>query len=129
MKEKDEDLQNGIERNGAFGDESQDANVYRHIFRALEKEPKMMLSESFADKVMTKVEVRKSSSVRDFVWLGVGIFFSLIALVIVFVMSGVKMDLGFLKGMSDYKGLFIFAIGLMIAFNFFEKRLIRSREA
>ena len=128
MNDKEDQLQNDIER-GTFGNESLDANAYRHVFRALEKEPEMTLSGSFADKVMLKIGTKKSSSVRDFVWLGVGIFFSIIMLIVALGVSGLNLNLGFLKAMSDYKGLLIFAIGMMIAFNFLEKRLLRSREA
>lgn len=125
---KDEKLQNEI-ANGASGDEGRDASAYRHVFRALEKEPAMTLSESFADKVMLKVKAKKTSSVSEFVWLGVGIFFSIIVLIVAIAMTGMKLNLGFLTAMSDYAGLFIFAIFLMIVFNFLEKRLIRTREA
>lgn len=125
---KDEQMQNAIE-GGASSDENLDANAYRHVFRALQKEPAMMLPGSFADKVMLKVEAKKSSSVREFVWLGIGIFISIIVLIIALSIAGTKLNLGFLNAMSDYKGLLIFAIISMCAFNFFEKRLLRTREA
>ncbi len=63
---------------------------------------------------------------REFVWLGVGIFISIIVLIIASAIAGTKLNLGFLNAMSDYKGLFIFAIISMFVFNFFEKRLLRT---
>ena len=123
----DEKLQHDFETGKiSHHEENPDTNAYRHVFRALEKEPMLRLSGSFSDKVIQKLESRNTSVLADYFWLAFGIFLSVLALLIAVAMTGFKLNFGFLSAMSSYKGLFIFAVVLMAALHFLDKKLLRS---
>jgi hypothetical protein len=126
----DEKLQHDIEA-GKISQhkESPDANAYRYVFRALEKEPALMLSDSFSDKVVQKLESRTTSVFADYFWLGIGMLLSVLTLLVAIGMTGFKLNFGFLNAMSSYKGLLVFAICLMIALHFLDKKLLKSPRA
>jgi hypothetical protein len=125
MNTRDEELQNKIE----LGHESDDidSRSYSTVFQALRQEPEFKLPGSFADRVVAMAESKRKSSSSDFLWFGVGIFFLVIAFIVVIVMTGFKLDLGFLSGISSYYGLFVFG-GLFIGLlNLLEKKVLRKR--
>lgn len=127
MNTNDEELQQRIE-SGVEGDDRH-SNAYRHIFRALEADPGTGLSVSFADKVVMiargKQKQRKS---RELVWIGVGAVLLLVALVTAVVMTGYKLNLGFLSGMSAYKGLALFGILFIGLLNWIDKRFVSQKQ-
>lgn len=103
------------------------------MFSALSKEPGYALSTSFADRIVQKVSEQKSESSWDFFWFGFGIFCLVAGLVASVVISiayfGFKPDLGFLKSMTDYKGILALAIILIGIFNYVEKRVISNQKS
>lgn len=127
MKDKDHQLQQDFENGKMPSFESGDASAYRHVFRALKHEPELKLPDHFAEQVMQKLAQRNTSLFKEYFWLGTGIFLMIIALVVAAVMTGFKLDFGFLKGMSSYKGLFAFGIAAVMVWQFFEKRLLKTR--
>lgn len=129
MKDKDHKLQQDFENGKVPSLESVDANAYRHIFRALKNEPELKLPDHFAQQVIQKLAQRNASLFKEYFWLGTGIFLTVIALIVAALMTGFKLDFGFLKGMSSYKGLFAFGIAAVIVWQFFEKRLLKIRPA
>ena len=124
MSQKDEELQDRIE-NGTYAGMELDAQAYRKLFSVIGQEPVVKLSKNFADRVSAKlVAARKRESKRDLVWLSFGVLFLLVGLIVTAALSGLQLQLGFLKEMSPYAGVFIFGILVIIAFNFVEKRAI-----
>ena len=123
----DEELQQNIERGNS--DRSIDAQAYQKVFSALEKEPEVSLSPLFADNVISMLQ--QSSKIRLSAWelalLIVVMVFSVIALLVAVVITGFTLDLGFLKAVSGYKGLFMFAVFLFVLFQWFDRRLMQKR--
>lgn len=129
MNLNEEELQNAMEAGKTPDASSADEKAYRLLFDSLSKEPEHKLSPAFADKVIQKImaQNQKKESSRDIWWLGVGIFFMLIGLAIAIVFVGARFDLGFLKEVSDYKGLVIAGAILITVFNLLDKKIVRSR--
>ena len=128
MNRYEEELQKNIEAGKTPDGDELDVKAYREVFQALKKEPGFELSSGFADRVMAKaVESRKKDSSRDMLWLVVGIFLIFISLVVAIMLTGFKLSAGFLSGMSDYKGLFVFGVAFIGLLNWLDKRLIRDK--
>jgi hypothetical protein len=129
MNIDDEALQKSIEEGKSFKDDA-DARAYQHVFRALQNDPGYDLSLAFAENVMQKAAVnRRRESANDFIWFGIGIFLLVIAFIVALIISlvfiGFKPSLGFLGGLSAYKGLIVVAIVMIVIFSKLEKRLMR----
>lgn len=124
----DEELQKNIESGNVPLNDDPDAKAYQQVFNALKKEPDVMLSASFADKVLSKIEAKRSSSlVKDYVWLITGLVLICVVFVIAVYFSGLKPELGFLEAISGYKGIFIFG-ALFIGFlQWIDKLLIKHK--
>jgi hypothetical protein len=108
-----------------------DAKAYQRVFSGLKKEPELRLPSSFADRVVTMVaEKRESkSSSWEIILLISGAILLMIACVAAIVVTEFKFDLGFLKAISDFKGLFIFAAALLIFIHWLDKSLVRKKQA
>jgi hypothetical protein len=127
MNISDEELQKQIEAGLNIERDHVDARAYREVFSALSTEPKIRISQNFADRVAARVEEKgHKSEARDYFWFGVGLFFLLITFVVALVMTAPKLHLGFLKDMSGYAGLFIFGVGILVALNWLDKRMINK---
>lgn len=129
MNRHEEDLQRnfdaGIE---PVGDEV-DIQAYREVFSRLKKVHKVELSPDFADTIVARVIERKEKEAsRDILWFGAGAFLLAAACAIVVVMSGFKLQFGFLKNISSYAGLFVFGAFFIILLLFLEKRIIPRRD-
>lgn len=125
MNVNDEELQNSAEK-GHHTDEV-DSRAYKLVFDALRKEPEYRLRPSFADRVVKIAQGKQKGSSSEFFWFGLGIFFLLIAFVTAIVMTGFKLDLGFLSGVSSYYGLFVFGAFFIGLLSWIDKRFIRRR--
>lgn len=126
----DDELQRAFEKGADIPGEDLNVRAYREIFSSLSKQPDVAVPMSFADRVMRKViEKKKQSDSRDFIWFGVGIFFLLICFVVAIAMSGATFNLGFLRDMSGYAGLFVFGVAMIIVFNWADKRFIRRADS
>jgi hypothetical protein len=121
----DEELQHKIESDMPIDGiiETDDVVAYRQVFTALKKQPHFTLPDNFADKVVQKAAMKKD--VKDYVWLGAGIFFLLLAFGYTIYLTGFNFDLGFLKHMAGYKGLFLFGVMFITLLHWIDKRIIR----
>lgn len=130
MSNLDEELQKKFEMSQAPDEDTGDAMAYRHVFRALNAEPSSSLPSDFADRVV-KALIQKQTveTRREMWWFGFGIFMLVVALAVAVGYTGFKMDLGFLKKMSAYSGIFVFGVAFVLALNFLEKKVLKQKAA
>jgi hypothetical protein len=122
----EEELQHNVERGGVGNDI--DSKAYEVVFDALKKEPDYILSSKFADRVVEIATKNRSGSVStEFIWLGVGVFLLIIAMIIVLTKITMPSDFGFLSAMSSYGGLFVFGIFFIGLLHFIDRRFIQQR--
>lgn len=128
MNPYEEDLQNNIER-GVFGaGDDLDSKAYRGIFHALKKDPGDVLPSRFAEGVVARIVARqKREQARDYFWFFSGLFVLLISAAATIVLTGFKLDFGFLKPMADHKGLAVFAVIFIVFLNWLDRRLVRAK--
>ena len=108
-----------------------DEKAYWLVFRALNKEVEIPLSESFAERVsflVTEKKTDRKKSVFDLVLFGIGFFLLVVAFIVSIVMTGFTFDWGFLTGLNDYLGLFIMGMILILIFNIIDVRIIRKQQ-
>jgi hypothetical protein len=129
MKPFEEEFQEDVEAGRIAPSEGIDAKAYHSVFRALEREPDYALPPDFAARVASRVAAQKEKGTSaDYFWFGAGLFVLTIAFVGTVLYTGFRFDFGFLNGMSDYKGLAVFAIAFIIFLNFLDKKLIREKQ-
>lgn len=129
MNPYEEEFQEDVEAGRISPSEGIDAKAYHSVFRALEREPDYALPPGFAARVASRVAAQKEKGTSmDYFWFGAGLFVLTIAFVGTVLYTGFRLDLGFLKGMSDYKGLAVFGIALVIFLNFLDKKLIKEKQ-
>lgn len=130
MNANEEEIQKSLERGEMPNGDELDIRAYRQIFRALEKEPGFELPADFAARIITRVKLRQQKrDSRDYFWFVAGLFFLAVASLTTILFSGLRFDLGFLKAMSDYKGLAVFGVAFVVFLNWLDKRLVRGRQA
>lgn len=128
MSQFEEELQKKIETGEVPPEEDFDAKAYQEIFRVLKQEPGYHLSARFAEKVISKVNEKQNRALsKDYFWFFTGVFFFLLTSVITLMFVNLRLDLGFLKVMSDYKGLAAFGAAFIILINWLDKRLVRAK--
>jgi hypothetical protein len=127
MKTTDEDLQHQFEL-GDFSAEGIDAQAYRKVFDALQKEPTFSLPINFADQLVEKVESRerRKETSRDNLWLSLGLFSFFIALLTAIVLSGFKFSTGAFGFFPSHLGLVIFGASFVILLNLVDRKLVRK---
>ena len=115
--------------------------AYRTVFDAMKKGPSYKLPSNFADKVMVKIEMASQrSSSRELVWLYLGLASFVIAAGVAMVMTNFgelnfgelnfdKIDLGALKFISGYPGLFIFGGLFILGLQWIDKKFIHPKQA
>jgi hypothetical protein len=118
---KDEELQNKIE--AGIPVQSDDGEAYRHVFTALKQEPAFHVSLPFADRILAKIEKREEQ--RDFRWLAFGIFLSVVALIVVLVITN-AWTVGVFSFISGYPGLVVFGIAFILFLQWVDKRVLRK---
>ena len=130
MNRYEEELQRNLEAGKNPEGDELDAKAYQTVFNALKREPDFTLSSSFADKVvgMAMKKQNSKSTLREYFWFGLGIFVMLIASVVAIFMTDFKFDMGFLNGLSSFKGLIIFGIFFIGLLHWLDKKLIRPTE-
>lgn len=130
MNAEEEKLQNDLQSGlNPTGDEL-DVRAYREVFRVLEKEPEPALSAQFSQAVIARIASRqRQRDVKDYVWFAAGIVFLALSFLIAFLFTGFRFDfdLGFLKGMAEYKGLVIFGVVFIAFLNWLDKKLVAQR--
>lgn len=127
MNAYEENLQNNIEH-GVSGGDDLDSKAYGEVFRALKEDPGYVLPSRFAEGVVARIVAKqKREQSRDYFWFFSGLFVLLVAAVATIVVTGFKLDFGFLKSMADYKGLAVFAVIFIVFLNWLDKRLVREK--
>lgn len=117
----DEELQKQIEA-GSYS-QHDDNEAYRHVFHALKKEPTFHVSLPFADRILARID--KKEEQRDFRWLAVGIFLSVIALIVALVLTK-AWTIGVFSFVSGYPGLIVFGIAFIVLLQWVDKRVLRK---
>jgi hypothetical protein len=106
-----------------------DVKAYHAVFKALKKDPGYDLRPDFAERVASRVMRHgKSGFSKDYLWFGAGIFFLIIAFIGTILYTGFRFDLGFLKVMSDYKGLAVFGFAFVAFLNWLDKKLVKEKQ-
>jgi hypothetical protein len=129
MKIDDEELQIRIERGELLPDDGPDAKAYHEVFCSLKKEPGYRVPANFAETVANRLTQTSGDLSKDYFWFGAGIFFLLMTFLATVLFTGFTIDLGFLNGMSQYSGLFVFAFAFIVFLNWLDKKLIKNRQA
>lgn len=104
-----------------------DVEAVSRMLSVLEKEDRSVhLSGNFSAGIIQKI-VQKQKRENRFSWFGylAGVLGIIVSLIISLLVVDFKIDLGFLKGISSYSGLFLFGIAFILVLNFIEKRIIR----
>lgn len=120
----EEELQNQIERGLATHD-SEDALAYQRVFDSLKKEPNFHVSLPFADRLIALIE--KKEERRDYWWMAIGISLSVIALIVVLVITKVNWTTGAFTFISKYAGLVAFGIAFILMLQWVDKKIIKKR--
>lgn len=104
---------------------SADATFYQQVFKGLEQAPNYTLPASFATSVIQKLQVRQQQSLRwEYFYLSLGIAVMVVAGVIVLALSGVTLNLGFLKGLNDYKWVMVSAALFVILLQWVDRKVL-----
>lgn len=129
MNPYEEELQNDVEKGATPDGDGLDVKAYQAVFRALKKDPGYELRPDFAERVVSRVvSAQREKSSNDYLWFGAGILFFIIAFIATVLYTGFRFDLGFLKVMSDYKGLAVFGIAFMVLLNWLDKKLVKGKK-
>jgi hypothetical protein len=103
-----------------------DAAAYKKVFDILRQEPSpLRLPDNFADKVITRIDVRSASLTGDYLWFGIGMLLILISGAVGFAFSGVTINLTFLNALKPLKGLFVFALIFIVAIHLLDKHVLK----
>ncbi len=121
---KEEELQNKIEQ-GLTNDVSIDSEAYQHVFKSLKREPTFHVSISFADRVVSMLD--KKEERRDYWWMAAGIFLSVIALIVTFVIVKAELTTGVFTFLSGYQGLIIFGVAFILLLHWIDKKIIKKQ--
>src|SRR5687767_6282543 len=128
MNRYEEELQKNLEAGKTPQGDDLDIRAYQQVFQALTKMPETKLSRNFSDRIVTKVlEKRKRDASRDMFWLSGGIFFLAVAFAVAVVITGFKLEWGFLKQISGYAGVFIFGAVFIGLLSWLDKRLVSNQ--
>ncbi len=119
----EEELQIQIER-GLGTHDSEDALAYQRVFDSLKKEPNFHVSLPFADRLIALIE--KKEERRDYWWMAIGIFLSVIALIVVLVITKVNWTTGAFTFISKYYGLVVFGIVFILLLQWIDKKIVKS---
>lgn len=130
MKQKDEDLQKEFDR-GGISSEGIDAQAYQKVFEALRREPEYTLPIYFSDRLITLIESKEKMKEvsRDNLWLGLGLFSLVIALIVAFVLTDFKASVGAFRFFAGYPGLVFFGIFFILLLHWVDKKILRKMEA
>jgi hypothetical protein len=120
----EQELQNDIEK-GLASDHTIDTKAYNLVFNALKKEPDYHVALPFADRIIGLLE--KKEEKRDYWWIGVGIFLSVIALIITLVITKAQWTAGVFTFLSGYSGLVVFGIAFILLLHWVDKKVIKKQ--
>lgn len=123
----DDQLQESIESGDSVS--SKDANAYRKVFSALQREPDFVLSASFSHRIVSQLARKRSS--RDMFWLYMGLGGFVIALIVAIALTGFNpsmsfFTLGAFTFLSSYKGLIIFGIVFILLLQWIDRKFVQK---
>ena len=110
-------------------DESLDSMAYQKVFEALRKDSGPSLSPTFADNVLQLIQHKQSSRVSGLtLFLAIiGGLFSIGVFAAAIILTGFKVQLGFLEGLGQFKGVFLFGAAFIILLNWVDKLMMRRK--
>ena len=124
----DEELQNLFDLAQQPDGDERDVAAYRKVFKAISKEPSLKIQTGFAGRVVMKIVAKKKREARrDLIWLSFGVVFLVTGLVVTTMVAGLQFQLGFLKDISSYAGIFIFATVIILGFNSIERKMVSKK--
>jgi len=104
-----------------------DANLYKQVFDGLKQSPQYTLPASFASSVIQRIQLRQRQSLRwEYFYLTLGIVVMVAACGIVFALSGLTVNLGFLRGLNDYKWVMVFAALFVILLQWVDRKVLHA---
>ena len=129
MNIHDEEMQKNLESGQPAAGDEVDVKAYRHVFDALRKEPEFVLPHAFANRVVRALvqQQTQKTTVREYVWFGVGILLLLIACITAIVLTDFKFSFGAFSALKSYKGLFLFAAVFITLLHLLDKRVLRHK--
>lgn len=124
----EEELQKKIE-NRETVPASADAEAYRHVFAAVEKEMNFTLPAGFADKVVERImaEAKRKEALRDRLWFVVAGLLFLGGFVASVFFGEFKPGVGVFTFFSGYAGLIVFGVVFIAILHFVDKKFIRTQ--
>jgi hypothetical protein len=123
MRQSDEELQNLIER-GQSVESSDDARAYQRVFSVLKHEPTFHVSLPFADRIIGIIDKREEK--RDYWWMALGIFLTIIALIVALALTSTQWTTGVFTFLSGYSRLILFAIAFILLLHWIDKKVIKK---
>jgi hypothetical protein len=108
-----------------------DELAYQYVFRALKKELNVNLPTGFADALVMQIQKRNENkrSIFEILLAILGGISILVGLIFTITVMEFKPDFGFLTAVGKYKGVFIFGMAFILIINFFDRYLMRKKEA
>jgi hypothetical protein len=111
-------------------EESIDGRAYQRVFNALQKEPASILTNAFADNIISILQKRNQARLSG--WeIGLivgGAFFSIIIFILAIVLTNFRVNLGFLQSITNFKGVFIFGLVFIGFLQWIDKALVRKKD-
>jgi len=125
----DEELQELFEAGRL--EKGKDSFAFQKVYDALNKEPEHHLPAGFADRIVKLLEQKQAtkSGRVELVLAVVGGIFTILTLVIAVIMTNFKANLGFLNGVSSYKGVILFGFAFVILLQWLDKIVVRKKES
>jgi hypothetical protein len=127
MNQEEEKLQQAMEQKQQSIN-NLDQKAYHLVFRSLSLIPGADVSPGFAAAVVVKIEKQKrKAALQELAWMIFAGFLLLISLAVAIVLSGFRIDMGFLKGLGSYSGVVVFGLFFVLLLHFVDKRLLRKK--
>lgn len=126
MKQDITKLKELLERENQVDVSKEEVDAVARMISVLEEEDNTIrLPVDFSEKVLQRVVQRQARELR-FGWFGyfLGIFGLIICLIVSLVFVDFKIDMGFLKNISAYSGLFLFGAAFIFILHLIEKKLM-----
>lgn len=124
MKHTEEELQNQIEK-GLITESNDDARAYQRVFDALKNEPDFHVSLPFADRIIAIINKREEK--RDYWWIALGIFLTVIAMIVTLALTSAQWSTGVFTFLSGYPGLVAFGIAFILILQWVDRKVIKKK--
>jgi hypothetical protein len=106
-----------------------DETVYQKLFQALENPQEFPVDPAFADRIMVRIKrSNRSVGTLELTLMVVGGVLLLVAGALAVIWTDFTVDLKFFRAVTEYRGLFVFAILLFLVFNWLDKKVTRKKE-